>query len=315
MSVSRRVLQKPKALAAGTRLGVFAPSSPADHLDKVAGIAELTGHGFQITSNCTVEPCGYFAGSHAERVNGFLSAINSDQTDGVIALRGGYGSNYLLDFDLEKNLSAAKCVIGFSDITSLQVYLWERCGWVTIHGPMIAAGLSAGAGARKGYDETSFLNAISRTDSGWTIPLRGEALSAGIRDGRLLGGCLTMLQNTIGTPWELQTRDAILLLEDRAMKPWQVDRALMHLTQAGKFTGVKGIVLGEFPEGEPAAKGSPTVRDVCLRILGPLNVPIVFGAPVGHTPRPMLTVPLGVMARLTARGEGSLEILEPAVVE
>jgi muramoyltetrapeptide carboxypeptidase LdcA involved in peptidoglycan recycling len=72
--------------------------------------------------------------------------------------------------------------------------------------------------------------------------------------------------------------------------------------------------LGEFPESEPSVAGSPTVRDVCARILRPLGVPLVFGAPVGHTPRPMLTVPLGIEARLDADGEGTLEFLEPAVV-
>jgi muramoyltetrapeptide carboxypeptidase len=124
---------------------------------------------------------------------------------------------------------------------------------------------------------------------------------------------MTLIEATIGTPWELDTRGAVLVLEDRAMKPYQVDRVLMHFKQAGKFNGVAGILLGEFPECEAPVKGSPTVRDVCNRILGPLGIPIVFGAPVGHTPRPMLTLPLGVKARIDATGEGLLEILEAAV--
>jgi muramoyltetrapeptide carboxypeptidase len=98
------------------------------------------------------------------------------------------------------------------------------------------------------------------------------------------------------------------------MKPWQVDRALTHLRQAGKFKEVRGIVLGDFPECATPIAGSPTVRDVCQRILAPLGVPVIFGAPFGHTDRPMLTFPLGVATRLSAKGEGVLEILEPAVV-
>ncbi|MEY2411724.1 MAG: muramoyltetrapeptide carboxypeptidase, partial [Acidobacteriaceae bacterium] len=90
--------------------------------------------------------------------------------------------------------------------------------------------------------------------------------------------------------------------------------ALMHLKQAGKFVNVRGVVLGDFPECEAPVAGSPTVRDVCQRILGPLGVPIVFAAPIGHTMRPMLTVPLGVQARLISKGAGVLEILEPALV-
>ena len=125
---------------------------------------------------------------------------------------------------------------------------------------------------------------------------------------------MTLLEATIGTPWELDTKDSILVLEDRAMKPYQVDRVLMHLKQAGKFEGVRGVVLGDFPESEPAVAGGPTVREVCARILRPLGVPVVFGAPVGHTMRPMLTIPLGIRARLDADAEGTLEFLEPAVV-
>ena len=120
-----------------------------------------------------------------------------------------------------------------------------------------------------------------------------------------------MIETSLGTPWELETVGAILVLEDRGMKPWQVDRALMHLKQAGKFRGVAGIILGEFPEcGAP--EGSETVRDVARRVLGPLGVPIIWGAPVGHAERPMLTLPLGVWARLSTDGETRLEILEPA---
>jgi muramoyltetrapeptide carboxypeptidase len=306
--------RKPKALASGSRLGVFAPASPAESIETIAGLAELNRHGFQVVANQDSRSEGYFAGSALDRTNGFLGTVNSDQVDGLVALRGGYGSNYLLDFELEKSLSNPKAIIGFSDITTLQIFLWQRCGWVTFYGPMVAAGLNAGAGARKGYDEATFLQAIGKSEAGWKLRLRGEAVLAGEAIGRVLGGCMTLMEATIGTPWELDTRDAILILEDRAMKPYQVDRVLMHLKQVGKFEGVRGIVLGEFPDSDPVAPGAPTVREVCARILRPLGVPIVFGAPVGHTPRPMLTLPLGIKARLDADGEGSLEFLEPAVV-
>jgi len=314
MTENRRAPRKPKALAAGSRIGVFAPASPAAAVDMIAGLTELKRHAFQVVANQDSKAEGFFAGSSLDRVNGFLATVNSDQVDGLVALRGGYGSNYLLDFELEKSLAMPKCVIGFSDITSLHIYLWQRCGWVTFYGPMLAAGLNSGPGVPKGYDENSLLQTIRRTEAGWKLRLRGEPMLAGEAVGRVLGGCMTMLEATIGTPWELETKDSILVLEDRAMKPYQVDRVLMHLKQTGKFEGVRGIVLGEFPESEPTVSGSAKVRDVCARILRPLGVPLVFGAPVGHTPRPMLTVPLGIEARLDAEGEGTLEFLEPAVV-
>ena len=305
--------RKPKALAAGSRLGVFAPASPAESVEMIAGLAELKRHGFQVVVNQDAKAEGYFAGPSLERFNGFLGALNSDVVDGLVALRGGYGSNYLLEFELEESLANLKCLIGFSDLTTLQIFFWQKYKWITFYGPMVAAGLNAGAGARKGYDENSFLQAIGRKESGWKLRLKGEPVLAGQSMGRVLGGCMTLLEATIGTPWELDTRESILVLEDRAMKPYQVDRVLMHLKQAGKFEGVRGIVLGDFPESEPVLAGAPTVREVCARILRPLGVPIVYGAPIGHTVRPMLTIPLGVTACLDADGEGTLELMEAAV--
>ena len=300
----------------GAMLGVIAPASPADGAKWAAGLKELKRlkYGVFLTDDPFSSPDGYFAATAEERRAEFLEFNNSRSVNGLIGLRGGYGSNYILDRLSDRHFQTPKCLIGFSDITTLQIFLWERCRWVTIHGPMVAAGLDAGPDVRGGYDEESFLAAVRKTDSGWEIPMEGEAIRTGEAEGTLLGGCMTLVEATLGTSWELDTRGAILILEDRGMKPWQVDRALMHLKQAGKLDSVRGLVLGEFPECEPPVAGSPTVRDVCMRILGPLGVPIVFGTPVGHTPRAMLTIPLGVKARLMARGEGVLEILEPAVV-
>jgi muramoyltetrapeptide carboxypeptidase len=308
--------RKPKALKPGAILGVIAPASPADDAKWAAGLKELKRlkYGVSLADDPLSSPEGYFAASAEERRAELLEAVAAKNVNGLIALRGGYGSNYILDGLSDRSIQTPKCLIGFSDITTLQIFFWERCGWVSFYGPMVAAGLDAGPDVRGGYDEESFLSAVSKTDSGWAIPMKGETIRAGEVEGTLLGGCMTLVETTLGTPWELNTRGAILILEDRGMKPWQLDRALMHLKQAGKLDGIRGMVLGEFPECEPPVAGSPTVRDVCTRILGALGVPIVFGAPVGHTPRAMLTIPLGVRARLIAMGEGVLDILEPAVV-
>jgi muramoyltetrapeptide carboxypeptidase len=306
--------RKPKALVPGSVIATFAPSSPAKE-DKIqAGLSELQRIGFSVQLPARHSSEGYFASDLVTRCAELVRNLTDERSDGLVALRGGYGSNYLLTGLGARVGDNLKAVVGFSDVTSLQIYLWQQFSWVTFHGPMVAAGFEAGAGMPGGYDEKSFRNAVGKTDGGWTIPLLAESLVSGDAEGILLGGCMTLLEATIGTPWELNTRDAILVLEDRAMKPYQVDRVLMHLKQAGKLTGLKGMIVGEFPECEPTVAGSPSVRDVCRRILGSQKVPIVCGAPVGHTLRPMLTLPLGVRARLIALGEGTLEILEPAVV-
>jgi muramoyltetrapeptide carboxypeptidase len=306
-------VRKPKALGQHARVAAFAPASPGSETRANAGITELKRLGFVVESPEAHEPEGYFSGSVDARREEFLKLLRAPGVDALIGMRGGYGSNYLLD---ERLASAARepiAIIGFSDLTSLQIFLWQQHRWVTFYGPMVAAGFDGGADAPGGYDEASLRAAISLTERGWNTSLRGEVLAKGKADGRLLGGAMTIVEATFGTPWELDTHGAILVLEDRAMKPYQVDRVLMHFLQAGKLKEVKGIVLGDFPECEPPVAGSPTVRDVCTRILRPLGVPVVFGAPIGHTARAMVTLPLGVNARLHAEGNGSLEILEAAV--
>src|SRR3989442_3826273 len=124
---------------------------------------------------------------------------------------------------------------------------------------------------------------------------------------------MTVGEAKLATPWELDMQGAIVILEDRAMKPYQVYRALMHLKQSGKLKNVRGIILGEVPESAPSAAGSPSVADVCRRVLGDMKIPMILGAPFGHTQRPMLTLPLGVRARMRTAAQGQLEILEPAV--
>jgi len=310
---SGAAVRKPKALERGARVAVFAPASPGGEAKVAAGVAELRRLGFAADVPAAPRADGYFAASVDARRDEFVKLLSDTNVDGLIGLRGGYGSNYLLDAKLASAAGEPKAVIGFSDLSSLQIFFWQQCRWVTFYGPMVAAGLAAGAGATNGYDEESLRMSISEFAGGWKIPLRGDALVDGEAEGRLLGGAMTLVEATLGTPWELDTRGAILILEDRGMRPYQVDRVLMHFRQAGKLDAVKGIVLGDFPECEPPVAGSPTVRDVCARILGPLGIPVVFGAPVGHTLRPMLTIPLGVNARLHARGDGGLEILEAAV--
>ena len=305
---------KPKPLRRGARVAYFAPASPpGDPADMQMGILELRRLGFDVVPAHEFLPSGYFAAPAEERLEGFLGALRNPEFEGLIALRGGYGSTYLLDSLRAEDLGAPKCIIGYSDITALQTFLWQAARWVTIHGPMITSGFNHGPNDLRGFDDDSFLNAISNVSGNWSLNLRGESLSPGEVEGIVMGGCLTMLQATLGTPWEIDTDGAILVIEDTHLKPYQVDRGLMHLKQAGKFDDVRGIILGEFPGCDPPIPNSPTVRAVCKHILTPLGVPIVYGAPVGHAERAMLTVPFGILARLRAAGEGALEFLESAV--
>ena len=303
---------KPPALRPGDSVRVLSLSSPVEEDRVRKGCVEISSLGYvpKFNREAVLARDGFFAGSTYSRSGALKDALAESSTQAVICSRGGYGSNYLLE-GLDGGLAKPKIFAGYSDLTSLQLFMWQKFRWVTFYAPMAGSGLDKGAGVPRGYDRQSFLQAITETKQAWDVDLQGEVLSSGVVEGTVLGGCLTLIETSLGTPWELETAGAILVLEDRGMKPWQVDRALMHLKQAGKFHSVAAIILGEFPECGPPP-GSESVKDVARRILGPLGIPIIWGAPVGHTERPMLTLPLGVWARLSTDGGTRLEILEPA---
>jgi muramoyltetrapeptide carboxypeptidase len=286
---------KPPALAPGSTIAVISPASPAkqDRLRRGCDNLELLDYRVKEMAG-NRKPDAYFAGTLDARSKELQHALSSPDFQAVFCARGGYGSAGLLDRLKPSRIKQPKIFCGFSDLTALHIFLWQKLRWVTFYGPLVAGGFDAGPNATGGYDPDSFMCAMTATETGWELPLRGETVSQGATSGVLLGGCTTLVLTSLGTPWEL-------------------DRMLLHLRQAGKLKGVRGIVLGEFPESEPADRNGVTVGEVCRRVLGPLRIPVVFGAPIGHTPRPMLTLPLGVRARLHASGEGRLEILEPGV--
>jgi muramoyltetrapeptide carboxypeptidase len=304
---------KPAPLHAGASVRILSLASPVDESRLEHGMKEIERLGYppKIDRGRVLARGGFFAGSTAERGAALKEALTETDTSAIFCSRGGYGSNYLLE-GLSVALATPKILLGYSDMTSLQVFLWQKFRWLTLYGPMVAAGLDKGPGSPEGYEPESLTRALTETKQGWPIALPGtEAIMPGSADGVLVGGCLTLIEAALGTSWELDTHGAILVLEDRGMKPWQVDRAFMHLKQAGKLRGLSGILLGEFPECE-GPEGTETVRDVARRILGTMGFPIVWGAAIGHTKRPMLTLPLGVRARLKADDTSRVEILEPA---
>lgn len=321
---------KPPALRPGDAVRIVSLASPVDPASLEGGCAELERLGYvpKLDREAVLARDSFFAGPAPHRLLALKEALAEPDTKAIFCARGGYGSNYLLDDLSALQPLAPKILLGYSDLTSLQIFLWQTLRWVSFYGPMVASGFDAGAPA--GYDRNSFCAALGQNKAGWSIDLQADTLASGAAEGILLGGCLTLIETTLGTPWELDTAGAILVLEDRGMRPYQVDRALMHLKQAGKFRDVRALIFGEFPECA-APDGGETVREVVARILAPpaphsAGIPILFGTPVGHASRPMLTLPLGVRARLAAAASASaassgatggaaarLDVLEPAV--
>jgi muramoyltetrapeptide carboxypeptidase len=305
---NRRILQPP-ALKRGDKIGILAPASSFSKQAFEDGCNRLRQMGYEPVYSPTIfERDLYFAGSVARRREEFEDFLRNPEIAALICVRGGYGSNYLLE-SLNFDLFARnpKIVLGCSDITSLLTVITDRTGLVTFHGPMIAKDIAEGT-----FDEKSW-NACFGTESGWSIRSADlKVLQPGHAKGRLYGGCLSMLAASLGTPYQIETDDTILFIEDVAEKPFRIDRMLMQLHLAGCLNRVRGFVFGEMLDCLPPTNETYSLQQVITRVLSPYKVPIVFGLKSGHVSSGNITLPIGVQAELLAEQGVELKILEAA---
>ena len=311
-SLPEKTVLKPRALKPGDKIGILAPASSFNYEAFERGCNRLREMGYEPVYSPEIFVRDlYFAGPAERRLNELTSLLTRDDIAALICVRGGYGANYLLD-RLDFNLFAQhpKILLGCSDITSLLTAITNRSGLVTFHGPMIAKDIAEGS-----FDNTSWNNALQGAQS-WEISTPGvEVLRPGRAEGRLYGGCLSMLAASLGTPFEIETDGTILFIEDIGEKPFRIDRMLMQLHLAGKLKGVRGFVFGEMLDCRPPAGETYTLQQVILHLLRDYEAPIVYGLKSGHVSANNITLPIGVQAELTASGEGvALKILEAATI-
>lgn len=301
---------RPAALRRGDKIGLVAPASSFNREGFLAGCDRLRQMGYEpVYSQNIFERDIYFAGSVERRAHEIHEFWRRDDIAALVCVRGGYGSNYLLE-KLDYNAFAArpKILLGCSDITSLLTTIHDRTGLIGFHGPMVAKDIADGT-----FDEASWQSALQGA-ANWQVQTAGiEVLRTGKAAGRLYGGCLSMLVASLGTPYEIQTEDGILFIEDIAEKPYRIDRMLTQLRLAGKLDKVRGFVFGEMLDCAPPSGETYTLQEVIMRVLAPYNVPIVYGLKSGHVTGGNITLPIGVQAELEAEGaEASLKILEAA---
>jgi muramoyltetrapeptide carboxypeptidase len=304
---------KPRRLRPGDRLALVAPGSPFDRDEFDAGVAELRALGFEPVYDDTVfTRRGYVAGEPAVRAAAVSRAWRDPTIAGLIGVRGGYGSAQLLPLlDAAEARRARKPFVGYSDLTAMLTFLAGTCGLVAFHGPMVAGKLSHGP---EGYDRDSFVRSLCRTEPlGELAPDGVEALKAGEAVGPLVGGTLTQLVASLGTPFAFSPPDGhVLFLEDVGERPYRIDRMLTQLLQSGILSRASAIVFGEMRNcDEPG--GEPTARSVAADVLRDWPGPVLFGLPSGHTARQALTLPLGVPARAIGGRRPRLIIEEAAV--
>jgi muramoyltetrapeptide carboxypeptidase len=307
-------MTRPPALRSGSRIALVSPASPfsRDEFDK--GAAELTRLGFEPVYHDTVFDKAPFTSGPAElRAASFVRAWSDPSVDALLAVRGGWGSMQMLpEFAGWEPQRRPKLFIGYSDTTSILSWLTTQCGVTAIHGPMIDGRLSRGA---DGYDEASFLKVVTGDCVGLAMRPEGmTTVQAGEVAGVLVGGTLTMLCASLGTPFAFTPPEgAVLFLEDVNERPYRVDRMVTQLVQAGVLDRVSGIVFGEM-KGCQEGDAGLTARFVAEQLIDIFAGPIVYGCPSGHTAGPMWTLPLGVRVRLQADTQPTILIEESPVV-
>jgi muramoyltetrapeptide carboxypeptidase len=306
------LIRKPRALRAGDRIAVVAPASNSSREQFDRGVAEIRQLGFEPTFDASVfERAAFTAGGARSRAEAFLTAWNDPEVAALIAVRGGYGSVELLPLLDDAQLGRPKLFIGYSDTTSLLTWLTIHRRIPALHGPMLEGRLARGS---EGYDPLSFTTLLSGGKGLSLEPDGVRVLRAGEATGMLVGGTLTQLGASLGTPYAFDPpRGSLLFLEDVNERPYRVHRLLMQLRLAGVLSRAAGLVFGEM-RGCDEPDGRVTAAEVLEEFAGDCAGPVLAGFPSGHTAGPCWTLPLGVTCRIITMPQPAL-IVEDAPVE
>ncbi len=305
-------MRLPPPAGPGDRVGVAALSGPVDPARLERGLAQLSALGFQpvLAANAQSRH-GLFAGSDADRLAGFHALAADRDLPAILFVRGGHGALRLLPgIDWQLLARRPRAYVGYSDLTPFLLAVVARLGWAAFHGPLVAAEMERGLTAA---ERESLLGALAGRYP-VTVPL-GGCLRAGQAAGPLLGGCLSLLTATLGTPYFPDLAGAVLFWEDVNEPPYKIDRMLTHLRLSGRLDGIGGMIVGHLDAiaamagprghqqgGQDAANATGTGWPALIAdSLAGFSWPLAWGLDAGHRP-PNLTLPLGLPARLDAGG-------------
>lgn len=319
-----RPLLRPKALQPGDTVGLITPSTYVSDPDRLR-LVDRTIRYFGLIPKFGAhvgKQIGYLGGTVQQRLDDLHAMFADPAVKGVFAVRGGYGAPQLLD-GIDYKLIAAnpKIFIGYSDITALHLAIHKMTGLITLHGPVTTSEFTP-------YTQKWYRKALfdpqpmgPLTNPPEANPLRPShnlrAVRPGKARGRLIGGNLSLICATMGTPYEIETRGRILFIEDVDEQPYSIDRMMTQLRLAGKLQQAASVIFGECSDCrprdyKPAFDNTLSLGQVVDEILAKLNVPVLAGLTIGHTDD-QLTLPEGVMAELDADA-GTLTVLESATV-
>ncbi|WP_205599186.1 S66 peptidase family protein [Oceanobacillus halotolerans] len=302
---------RPERLKKGDTVGVIAPSGPPNIKDVESAAHFFRDLGLHVRMGKHVDKVhGYLAGSDQQRLEDLHAMIQDPTIKAIIFARGGYGAGRIIaDIDYSLIQANPKIIWGYSDITYLHTAIRQLTGLVTFHGPMLASDI-----AKENFDglTQSMFNQLfepsqliySEKISSLTVYNEGDA------EGILVGGNLSLVVSTLGTPYEIDTKDKLLLLEDIDEEPYRVDSMLNQLRLAGKLQEAAGIVVGDFAKAEAQMDLSLSLEEVFHDYFSKLDCPVLEGFQIGHC-LPHIAVPLGAPANLSTKKKTL--IVEPGV--
>jgi muramoyltetrapeptide carboxypeptidase len=283
-----------RRLRPGDTVGVAALSGPADPDDLARGCAALEAMGFGVRLAANVglrSGLLGLAGSEEERLAGYRALLVDPDVRAILFARGGYGATPLLShIDADELTAHPKIHCGFSDLTALSGFLLSRCGLPSFHGPMVAADLARGLDPLSASFFPSMLE--GRGPAELTLP-EADVLAPGDAEGRLVGGCLSLLAAMVGCGYEFPYEGSVLLLEEVGEEAYRIDRMLVTLRDAGRLAKLRGILIGSLATVTFGGTGDPArLRALLTERLAPLGIPVVAGVAAGHR-GPNVTLPIG----------------------
>lgn len=306
-----------EVLRSGDCIGILAPSSYTSENDFEGSVELLKEQGYRLkfapSSKAMYE---HFAGTDRKRAEDINNFFKDDEVKAILCVRGGYGSARILDkLDYEMIAKHPKPLIGFSDITALHIAIGQRSGLATVHGPMFVSFTTPNFDSD--YTRRNFFDGLQRVEPLGEIPMpdehKLETVIAGEAEGIITGGNLTVLTSLVGTPYELDGRGTLLLIEEVGESPYRIDRMLNQLWQNGLLSRINGILIGDFVkcdhnDNDPYRINDFTLEQVLKHYARLAHKPVIKGVPSGHA-KYNLFLPFGVNAAMKANEDGTASLV------